>query len=533
MNRTNMQAHGPHPTRSARSRARLLRNARCGGDLETLRTLVVGPEQLRLDQVEQPSAERVGDVLPEAVAHAILSRPDELATTLAKPVTAALRSVARREPAFFGEILAPAIGTAVRRAVADVLAALMQRLDQILERGVSLRSWRWRIEARRTGRPFAEIVIARTLVYRVEWAVLIDSRTSLVLQEASSQDVARAPDQTAAMLQAINSFVSDALQSASPGGTLHAIEVGDVHLWIERSPRFTLALAIRGNPPTSLRDEARATLDRIETLHPATASTSDVTFDDTQPLLVACLKQQRRKPPKRARWIVGFVAASAIAIVVAVMMLGSSAHRSDVRLRAAYRESLSAEPGIVVTSVEARDDGHTIRGLRDPRAAHPAMILAAAGLPAATLELAPFESRDPRLPDPPDARDVMDELMRTVHTLDGIALEFRHGSAAIDDASSVQSAARLVRSADVAAATVGARLCVEIVGDTDDTGSEIRNRALREARATAVATSLEHAGVRSEVLVSRTAELVPPRMRARRVSFRVSLRPSATGGGCR
>src|SRR5688572_30697954 len=297
-----MPVRGLRPTTRGRStRSSLLHaygtTARRPDDLQVLREVLVGPEQVRLEQIEHAlsTPEMIGEVLPEAVAHASHVRPVELATAIAKPVTSALRSVARREPELFGEILAPTIGTAVRRAVTDALAAMLQRMNQVLERGLSLHSIKWRIEAKRTGRSFAEVVLAHSLVYRVEWAVLIHTESSLVLEQAAAPDAASgAPDQISAMLQAISSFVSEAFQHATPGGELHTLQVGDLAVWIERDPAFTLAVAIRGVPPLALRARLRKTIDRVRTLHHEEIAdrVPDVTsFADTHALLVDCLEQ--------------------------------------------------------------------------------------------------------------------------------------------------------------------------------------------------------------------------------------------------
>jgi OOP family OmpA-OmpF porin len=429
----------------------------------------------------------------------------------------------------FGEILAPAIGTAVRRAVTDALAALMQRINQLLERGLSLRSFAWRLEARRTGRPFAEIVVARTLVYRVEWAVLIHTPTSLVLEQATTPEgQARAPDQTSAMLQAINSFVSDALGPASPGAALQAIEVGDLSLWIERDPAFTIAVAIRGVAPVALRDDLRRTLERVRTLHHDPEPQPDITtYGDTHPLLVDCLEQQQRTPPKRAQWV---LAVAGLGVLLAVGLLvghGANRHRDDTNFRAAYRTVLSSTPGLVVTSVERAGGGYLIRGLHDPRAAPPAFIIAAAGLPAAALDLAPFQSLDPRL------EDAMAAAATAIRALEEIEVEFAPGASSLEASDAmIARAAELVERAERTAAQAHAGLCVEILGDSDDSGSDQRNLLVRAARASSVARALQRAGVDGALLAPRAGDPLRAPPHARRVTFRAALRPDPRRRGC-
>ncbi len=523
-----MLVRGPHPTRRLRSSRTRSATAR-SDELEALRQLVVGPERRRLDEVERSSPEAIGNLLPEAIAHAENKRGDDLAMTFEKPVTAAVGQIARREPTFFGELLAPTIGTAVRRAVADALAALVQRINQLVDTRFSLRSARWRFEARRTGRPYAEIVLAHTLIYRVEWAVLIDVPTSLVIAEASPPDgVNHAPDQTAAMLAAISSFVSEAVQPTSPGALVHAIEVGDLRLWIERDRTFAVAIAIRGVAPLTLREQLRTTLDQVHTLHRERATVIETTaYADTQPLLIDLLTQEVRRPPNRAKWILPLIAGAVLTGIALLIARHAADDSNDARLRAAYRNTLSATPGVVVMAVERAEDRHVIRGLRDPRATPPEFIIAAAGLPPATLDLAPYESRDPQFADP------MQVVAEAVHALESVEIEFARGGVEPADPDAVARAADLAVRLQREAVNASTSVCLDVIGDSDETGSELRNAPLRQARASGIANALALAGVSDKSLIPRPADPARTRERARRVTFHAALRPTWAAGGCR
>src|ERR1035441_10362108 len=102
-----------------------------------------------------------------------LSLDERLASALRPTVESALRRSIRDEPKRWAEALFPILTPAIRLAVSAALRETVQTLNQLLEHSLSLESWRWRFEAWRTGRRFSEVMLLRTLVYRVEQVLLI------------------------------------------------------------------------------------------------------------------------------------------------------------------------------------------------------------------------------------------------------------------------------------------------------------------------------------------------------------------------
>ena len=64
---------------------------------------------------------------------------------------------------------------------------MLESLNTTLEHSLSWRSLRWRLDARRTGKSFAEIVLLNTLVYRVEQVFLIHRPSGLLLQHLTAR----------------------------------------------------------------------------------------------------------------------------------------------------------------------------------------------------------------------------------------------------------------------------------------------------------------------------------------------------------
>ncbi len=116
--------------------------------------------------------------------YATLWRKDDpqMTRALAPTVEEALTASVRRNPRPLADALFPIFGPAIRKAIAASLSSMLESLNQTIEHSLSWRALQWRITALRTGKPFAEIVLLNTLVYRVEQVFLIDRESGLLLQ---------------------------------------------------------------------------------------------------------------------------------------------------------------------------------------------------------------------------------------------------------------------------------------------------------------------------------------------------------------
>ncbi|HVJ14349.1 MAG TPA: OmpA family protein [Polyangiaceae bacterium] len=549
-----MQKRGtPRPERRYRGRPRPVSD-QPRGTLEDVRR-IIGVD----------SAPTVAKVLPEALAQASEERGPALAAALEPTVTRTIRDVASRESHWFGELLAPTIGTAVRKAVTDSIAALVQRFNETLERALSVRSVQWRLEALRTGRPFAEVVMLRTLVYRVEQVFLIHSESGLVLQHVAAEDLPAAdPDQVASMLTAIDTFGREAFEPTQTGAYLHEFAMGDVRVWIDRGPMIAMALVVRGVAPRTLLRSMVETREKISLEWHADLKSFVVDtkpFTVTRPLLEQCLLEQRTKPPQRG-WLLALLTAGVLAAIAAVLVHGHVRALAGERQLANYREAIEAEPGVVVTSAARQHGRYRLRGFRDPLAATPAELTARLGHPALDLSLQPFYSLEPQIiaqrfrrvtgapagveirvvggtlelsgeapqawltralalaPTTPGIERVDNrvtdttagELAAVTQALAVAEVRFAPGSSALSPRSDplIEEAARLIDRVRLLSSELGLERCVIVVGDADPIGAAGRNTVLAAERATAVLAALREKAPRL------TSDMV--RVRGRSVS---------------
>ncbi len=545
------------------------RSATTAGMAE-LRRLIVGEEE-----------RRVADVLPSAVALGA-KRDKKLAFALAPMVADTLGDVARTQPEKLSDALQPIIGKAVRKAVAAAFAALVQRVNLAMEQTLSIRSIRWRIEAARTGRPFAEILLLHSMVFRVEQVFLVHRRTGLLLSHAAMEpEATRDPDQVAAMLNVIERFVHDAFRE---GATLTRFEVGDLVGRSEIGAQASITAIVRGvAPEEELGQLLRDALERIQlgygdALREFGGDTAP--FAGAGEVLNACLLERRRER-KRSPLLPVTAGLLGVALLVLVGVLVVRARAAEQRFRGLER-ALREQPGIVITSAERDGQRIVIRGLRDPLAEDPAAILSARGLDPsqAVLAFEPFYSSDRRLVEkrvvaalsPPRAiglaidrgtlriagiaprewvlrarlmagvlpgvtavdtsavreREAVDLVADALPRIEGTTFFFERGSAAlasVDDAR-LDALARDVLTALTHASAAGVRVRAAIDGSADALGSVEDNRRLSLARAEALAAALARRGVPANALVARV-EGETASVPSRRVVVRVLLEGAA------
>lgn len=356
---------------------------------DELRSLLLAPEQAELRALRKElkksqsvTSETVADALPSAV-HIGSARGDALLSAMQPLVSQSLLRTVEKQPDTLVNVLFPVIGPAIRKAVADAMAKMLEQLGQTLDHAFSLRSWGWRIEALVAGKPFYEVVLLHSLIYRVEQVFLIHIQTGLLLlhvsrevQGGGQQVHVRDADLVSGMLTAIQDFVKDSFETSGRDG-LDRIKVGDLTVLIERGPHAVLAAVVRGVPPTGLSE---VVAEALEVCHrEAGAALAEYVGDSSvfaalRPHLERCLQSAYEPPKPQASWpryVFG-------ALVIAGLWFGGrylyALHQLQQRWELSLAQ-LAAEPGIVVLNGKMSGRSFWVHGLRDPDSRPPEQIL--------------------------------------------------------------------------------------------------------------------------------------------------------------
>jgi OOP family OmpA-OmpF porin len=352
---------------------------RTDAELDELCRLLLGADRSRLlaalARIEQRGlfADWQSRTLADALRMA-LARDPVFAETMGTLISRGVHTTVQRDSAAFGKALAPAMGPAIRNAVTMMLQGLVHSIETVVDQRLSPKSLRWRWQAWRTGKSFAEIAFLQTLVFRVEHVFLVHKSGGVqLLHVAKSGVLTREPDLIAAMLTAIQDFVRDAFAAPS-GDTLTSFAVGELTVIAETGSNAVLAAVVRGQPRPAIRLQVREQLDRLETaMAPLLVDfTGDVEpFEAARPLLEACLIESERpkgkperKAPSRGRWLFACAALAVFGWLGWSWFTGWRTERAVQALLAAAR----LEPGYLVTELVAADAGYQLRGLRDPLA---------------------------------------------------------------------------------------------------------------------------------------------------------------------
>lgn len=348
-------------------------------ELAELRSLLLGVDSNKFNRIyeylenQQIKPEDISRILPQAVVMRTL-QDKQLVEAIVPTIEQAIESSVKKDLNVLSSAIFPIMGPSTRKAIATALDEMIQSLNQTLEHSLSVQSFKWRLEARQTGKSFAEVVLLRTLVYRVEQVFLIHKKTGLLLQHVvASKAVIQDPDLVSAMLTAIQDFVKDSFSVKKEEG-LQTLKFGELTIWIEEGPAAVVAGIIRGNAPQELRMLFKDAIEKIHLrvdneLYNFQGETEP--FDVCKPYLENCLEVRYKYPVKKnytyAYALIGLVG-------LGLSIWGLFAFREQQRWHN-FLEELSVQPGIAITKSEKQNGKYFITGMRDPLSIDPNTLL--------------------------------------------------------------------------------------------------------------------------------------------------------------
>jgi outer membrane protein OmpA-like peptidoglycan-associated protein len=459
-----------------------------GHELAQLRELLLGEElnelaamRGRLDDPARRSVE-VAEVLPDAIKGA---RAQALRASLEPLFEKVFHNSVRKHTRELADAIYPVMGPALRKNIAAAIREFAESLNQMVEKSLSFRGLRWRIEALVTGKSFGEMVLSQSLLYSVQHVFLIHRKSGLLLYQAAARaPVLKDADMISGMLTAIQDFVTDSFTEAAQD--LETVDAGKFKLWIQYGPKAMLVGAVVGSAPVELRRVFRTALDQIHEKLYAELDTfrqEDLSvFEPSRPLLERCLLGQSAP---RTRWrVLPWLLA---AVLLALGLLVYQGRQQQARWER-YFTAVKQLPGIVVTGIERHGSQYVIAGLRDPKAPDPAELLRQQGLDPAGVayQWQPYLSVNTPFAAARDLDTARDRIQKEM-------IRFEMGSSKlplseVDHVEDLAEAINRVLQADPQSR-------VSVTGHTDEVGSDQMNTKLSLDRAQRVIGALAAQGV--------------------------------------
>jgi len=528
--------------------------------LEELRHLIVAPEQEGIAEISSrlDNLERRAEDVSSVVVEAIQMRRDHdgdgaLAAALGPTIEDTLRDSVRKHPHVLADALFPVMGPAIRKSITETLRSMLESFNEALEHSLSWRGIKWRLEAVRTGKSFAEIVVMHSLLYQVEEVFLIHRETGLVLNHLTAPSLPeKDADMLAGMLSAIQQLSHDRFNTAE-GDAIQKWEMPELDGWLEVGPRAVIGVVIRGHAPVDYRLRMKKALEEIHERFGAALESFEGDarpFRGAESVLAPLLEKQMMDEQVRVKKKpYALMTAAAVGLAALIVWIAYISFR--VHQWSQFEDALRQQSGIVVTSVTKEGGRYHVRGFRDPLAPDPRILLTKLGLTAdnTEFELAPFYSMDDDIvlrrikvllkPPPGVTLSMKDGVLSAagaasprwiailrdraqwiagVRELDDTKLQDANAIALKDAKSSVESIALLfpvgsstlvpgqdqkfaqavksIQEIVAQAVALNENVQIEVVGHTDNTGVETTNLPLSKQRADQVTLALIRGGVK-------------------------------------
>ena len=365
--------------------------------LTELRNIIVGEQQEELlllrERLENSriDSQKLAEMLPDAFKLSSI-KSGGFTPDMQPYISNSVFKTVEDDPHGFAEVLYPALVPAIRLMLTNSIRALTKRINTTIESTTTAQGLKWRFEALRTGESYSDVVVRKTLDYRVEQLFLLKPDSGILLEHLVNEDIgAIDSDAVAAMFSAIQSFVSDSFQGDATD-RLNQISVGDLNVWLVHRPTVTLACVVRGSIPFELRD----TLDNVQDAIYSRFAPKIKSFDGSQPailgvreLLEPCLQfKLKSEHDKKGKAPIGSIVF--LLLVLGLIGFGFYSVEQKKQMKEDVENLLFVTPGIITTEVQWKDGRLQVLGLKDPDAEIPWPKLKAVSYTHLTLPTTPY-----------------------------------------------------------------------------------------------------------------------------------------------
>lgn len=312
--------------------------------------------------------------------------------TSSKSIEDSLLKTVRERPAVLVDILFPVILPAIRRSIATLLQSMVEELNHVLEKSLSLRSLRWRIEAFRTRRPYAEIALLRSVRFEIVDIFLVHRNTGLLILHAVSPKArVQEAESISTLLSAIQDYIRESFH-LSDDQNLNRLQMGEYSMWIEQGPHALIAARTKGPIPKEFHTRLQAL---IEVIHRERSANLESFVGDTtpfqrfRPALEECLRFNSTTPTPSLKPRKTILVLLTFPLLALITWFAWSYYRKHEKNQIV--EQLTANAGVLITDSFRSDGKIVVQGFRDP------LTVIDYDPKKVDLRLRPYLSLDPRI----------------------------------------------------------------------------------------------------------------------------------------
>lgn len=261
------------------------------------------------------------------------------------------------------DALLPIMGQLIRKTVTNSIKQFVSDINRTLELGFSAKALKWRWQALRSDKSFAEIVFQKTIRYQVQDIFLINKSNGLLIEYAGSDDLLKDSNAISGMLTAIQSFIGDSFETED--ANLQSAQISNQDFIVATGPKVYLAAVVKGNPTERLKQKFQEVIENIHAdysevlLQEETYQNNLELNDFLRSKLVTKSISDKPSERKIMPWILGFI--------LLTSALGYWIYHREHTFNIIKNKTLQIE-GFYLQKIERGNGGFIVYGLLDPLA---------------------------------------------------------------------------------------------------------------------------------------------------------------------
>lgn len=333
-----------------------------------LRSLLLREELERLDVLEKKilSDEQFTQEVSKVLATAIKrsqAKDKSLELALKKPINNGISKAFKYNKQSIVDSLLPMMGQLIRKTVTNSIKQFVSDINRTLELNFSIKSIRWRMQAKKAGISYAEMVFQKTISYKVQELFVINRDNGLLIHHVGENETLVDNNAISGMLTVIQDFISDSVKTSEKG--LFSASIGDVSYLIAAGSKAYLATVVKGSYTERLKQRSQELIDNIhadfsELIIDDSKYQNDEEFDEYLRNHLISKSISATKKPKKINWLVLLVFAT---LFIAVILYWS--YQRSQQLQEVKNLALST-PGFVLQNIKRDNGGFIVSGLLDP-----------------------------------------------------------------------------------------------------------------------------------------------------------------------